>query len=151
MTKKNESLLGLVPYTPTAGTNTGLVPFAPNQALTREEQRIVDEWHRQTLIIDATTTKTLLGLDKITEIHFHAATTFGEASGQILALRETAQGKEHQAYMDEFCRHQVQVLARHLLGAVEVGATNIGHEIHRSLYLAPEEDKRSFLQRLLGT
>ena len=35
-----------------------------------------------------------------------------------------------------------------MLGTIEVGATNIGYEINRSLYSSPEE--RGFLARLLG-
>ena len=71
MAKKEESLLGLAPISSPSGTE--LVPFGGDRALTRDEQRITDEWHKQTLAIEATAAKTILGQSEIAEIHKHGA------------------------------------------------------------------------------
>jgi len=151
MTKRNESVLGLAPLAPPTGlsTNGHLAPFSPGRALTKDQRRILEEWHKETLVIDTTAAKTVFGMSKIAEIHQHASIKFDETVDYILAVKEEEHSREHQQYVDEFSTRQIQLLAKHLLGAIEVGGTNIGIEIHRSLYLLSEPEQRSFWQRLL--
>lgn len=148
MSRKDENVLGLAPLSPVPSLSTDLVPFNPSRALTRDERRITEEWRKQTLVIEGTTAKTILGQTEIAELHKHGACVFDDSVSYIVGIKEEARGKEHQVYVDEFTTRQIQSLARHLLGAIEVGATNIGFEINRSLYPPPE--KRGFFERLFG-
>ena len=153
MARKDDSIFGLAPVaqTPTYNGNGRLVPYQPGRALTKEELRIIAEWEKEQLVIDVTTAKAACGMQKIGEVHQHAATIFDETAGYILAVKAEQRGKEHQAYVDEFSTRQLQMFGRQMLGTVESATYNIGVEIHRSLYFQTEEEKHSFLQRLFGT
>ncbi|MCL5960829.1 MAG: hypothetical protein M1358_16270 [Chloroflexi bacterium] len=153
MGKNGESLLGLVPVTsgPNSPSNGSLAPISAQRSLSRDEQRTLDEYHKEILVIDATAHKTLFGMTKIGQIHQHGALKFDETTGYILNIKNQSRGREHQAYVNEFSAHQIQMLAGHLIGAMEVGGTNIGMEVHRSLYPLPEPpEPRSLWKRLFG-
>lgn len=150
---KKEALLGRAPLegVPNPPPNGSLQLFAPERALTKDEQRTIDEFRKQRLVIEATEIKTDFGMTKIGEMHEHATVEFDDNVGYILEIKASQRGKEHQAYMDEFVKHQIQHMARNLAAAVEVGATGIGMEIHRSLYLLPEPpEPRSLCKMLFG-
>lgn len=155
MTRK-EGLLGLAPLDrePVSNGNGDLQLFDSQRALTKEEQRTVDEFRSQMRVIEAINAKTSFGMAKIAELHEHAAVEFDDTVGYILRIKDQPRGKEHQLYINEFTSHQVNALARHLMGAVEVGATAIGAEIHRPLYFAPEPPpppkRRSLREALWG-
>jgi len=111
------------------------------------------------LAIDIISTKARFGASKIGEIHQHASLTFDETTSFIVEIKDrSGRSQQHQAYADQFSERQIQLLAQHLLGVVDVSATGIGVEIHRPPYPPPEpepplEPKRraGFLQRLLGS
>jgi hypothetical protein len=123
-------------------------PVSPGHAITREEQRVIDLFQKEKMIIEATTAIAAIGIRSIGEIHQHASQTFDETVGFILEVKAQPREREHQLYVEEFSKHQIQMLARHLYGAVEVASTNIGMEMHRSFYLPPEQP--GFWGRLLG-
>lgn len=128
-------------------------PATPARSLSKDEQRVCDEWNKQMLVIDSQTDKTTFGTTKIGEIHRHGTLTFHESVAYVLDLKSEAANKEHQNYMDEFTKRQLQMLGRHVLGAIEVGSSHIGAEIHRPLYPEPEPETpepRSLWQRLFG-
>jgi hypothetical protein len=153
MAKRNENILGLAPLPKTApglGMSGGLVPLQPNRQLSKAEQRIIAAFHKEQLIIDAATAKTIFGESKIGELHRHTAAEFDETVGYMLAIKREARDPEHQTYQDAFTTRQIQMLAGHLSGALDIGATNIGIEIQRSLYFPDEEERRGFWARLFG-
>lgn len=156
MAKKDETLLGLatVPMASAFGNGHaggGLARSGAFQALTKEQQRVLAEFEKQHLVIEKQQEKTTFGEEMIGEIHEHGFSTFAHTSGAIIGIKALAQGAEHQAYLEEFSKHQLAMLARHISGAVNVGATNIAVEISRSLYPEPElPEPRSWLKRLIG-
>lgn len=153
MAKKNESVLGLVPLSQPSnfGSHSGLVPHKSVRTMTQDDQRVLDELYKEALVMDGIRTKSLFAMDQIAEIEKHGIATFKETVGYILAIKDEACSKEQQAYIDEFCVRGIHALARHMLGVMEVGATNIGIEVHRSLYPIPEPTKPvSLLERLFG-
>jgi hypothetical protein len=150
---KQDSLFGTAPLAPfsSQGTSSHLVRLQAEHALTHEEQRIVDEWLKQHLVIDATAAKSCFGVSKIAELHQHSATQFDETMSYIAAIKEADHSPVAQPYIDEFTDRQFQLLGRHVLGATDVGATNIGNEIHLSLHLAPEPpEPPGLLKRIFG-
>jgi hypothetical protein len=153
---RKEGLLGLVPFeaNPNSSSNGSLQLFAPDRTLTRDEQRTVDELHKQQLVIQATNTKTTFAMDQIADIHEHATAQFDSTTGYILRIKDQQRGAEHQLYVDEFTKHQIPSLARQLMAAVEVAANAIGMEVHRPLYLPPEPPEppkpRSLREILFG-
>jgi hypothetical protein len=153
MTKKEGSLLGLpAPDSFGSSFSTGnIVPLRAGHQLSKDEQRVMAEWHKTQLVIEATAARAVFGISKVTEIHQHGSLTFEEATAAILAIKDKAHGKEHEAFMEEFTSRQIPLMARHLFGAIDVSVTNIGLELHRSLYPEPEKpEPLSVWKRLFG-
>jgi hypothetical protein len=152
MAKKEESILGLTPLAqgPGFGDNGHMVAVASTRPANRDEQWVFDEHHKQVLIMEGFEVKAIQAMKLIAEIHKEGTATFNEASAFILVIKEEQRGKEHQAYVDEFCIRGLQMMGRHLLATMEVGATSIGVEVHRSLYLPSSPEPRGLLKRLFG-
>jgi hypothetical protein len=155
MARQDETALGLVPLTSPPSLRTAGIQEAlgVGHAVTKRELQIADQWHEQTLVIDADASKSIFGIEKLTEIQQHAACGFVETAAYIDRHRREAQGTAYQAPVDEFSHYLMQVAARQILAAVEVSGAGIGAEINRSLYPPPEPvppPKRGWLQRLLG-
>jgi hypothetical protein len=145
--KKNVSALGLAPLQ--VAPSLGLAPFSPSRReITREEDRVLEAFYREELIIDLTAEKGKFGMRKLGEVQQTAADLFGGTVTNILDAKNQAKGVEAQAYVDEFTLRQIQMYARHMLGTLEVVGTNIGMEVHRSLNLPPEQV--GFWQKLVG-
>lgn len=153
MARKKESVLGLAPVTQNL-SNSSVVSYGNQNVTTDDERRIISEYRKQNLVIDGGREKSKFAISQIAEIYQHGVTTFDNSTEFITKLNNRPRSKDHQAYMDEFCDRSVQMLARHIFGVVEVGATNIGVEVHRSLYPVFEppvlEKPKSLLQRILG-
>jgi hypothetical protein len=152
MNKKEDNPLGLTPFgAPTAGLSFGFgSPYLEaGRELTRDERRILDQFHKKKLVIDLTDVLTQISSGAISDIYQCSATTYDETAGYIENLRLGKQrSKEHQAFVDAFS-HQLNALLGHHLGKIaEIGAERIGAELYDSLNVPPEQ--RSFLQRLLG-
>lgn len=151
--KKDESVLGLAPL---ARTGNGSFPdlsssFSAGGALTKTEQRIVTESHKQSLVIQAQTAKTVLAMDMMADMHQHGADEFYDTAQYLSTVRQKAAGKDYQPQVDEFTHRDAQLVSQHLLGAIEVGAHKVAEEVHRSLYLPdPPDEKRGVIKRLLG-
>jgi len=86
------------------------------------------------MVIEGVTEKAIFALNQIAKIHQHGVTTFDDSAAFITDLKNAQRTKEHQAYTDEFCEHIIQQYARHTFAVMEVGAANIGVEVHRPLY-----------------
>jgi hypothetical protein len=155
MNKKEESVLGLVPLeSPPALSMVGAQTFIDgNHALTQREVIIIENLHEQELVIDAVTSKTIFGMQKLDEIKLYAVSEFLETAAYIDGTKRQALGTDYQAAVGEFCTYLTRLSAHHLLGAVEVSAATIGEEIRRSIYPPPEpaeSPRRGLLQRLFG-
>lgn len=146
---KEESVLGLIALETPPRLSSELVPFGqPSRALTKDEKRVTETFDKQVLIIEATEAKTVFGQNGIGEIHQNGGYVFHDTVSYLFELKDEAHGKEYQPYIDEFAKLQARTLAKHILGTIEVGATNIGAMIHQSLDLPPE--KPSLWKRLFG-
>lgn len=146
---KGEDVLGLTSIDLPHPLQTGIVPFGqPNRALTREEKRISEECEREMLIIEGQREKTKFGTTAIGDIRDHSSFVFQDTVVAIAERQREMRGHEFEAYLVEFNRLNVQGCARNLLGAAEVGATNIGAMIFLSLDLPPEQ--LSLWKRLFG-
>jgi len=151
MSKKKESPLELAPLdqAPSSGFSKDIAIFTDN--LPEDEQRILDECGKEVLVMDGNRAKTIFAIDQIAEIHKHSVVTFEDTTAFILAIKDEQLDGEQKVYMDEFCIRSVQVLGRHIFSIMEVGAANIGKEVHRSLYPPIEQQKpKGFLQKLFG-
>jgi hypothetical protein len=152
MVKKEESVLGLVPLAQgqSFGENGQMAVFGSTRPSNPDEKWVLDEYHKQTCVMEGFEIKAVKAMQLIGEIHKEGVTTFDEASAHILTIKDEQRGKEHQAYIDEFCTRSLQMMGRHLLATMEVGATNIGIEVHRSLYPPPPPEPRGFFKRLFS-
>ena len=153
MARKEESLFGLaqIPAKQESGANTQLMPFEPGRGLSRMEEKVVEQLHVQKLVIEAQTNKTVFGMSQIAFLHEHAATTFDHALDVVFTIKEQTRSKEHQAYVDEFTARQLSMFGREMLGAIDVGATNIAFEVHRSLFPEPDTpEPPSWWKRTFG-
>ena len=151
--KKQESVLGLAPLSQTGnGSLLGLSPsYGSEVALTKTEQRMALESRKQAQVIRAQAAKTALAMEKINEMHQHAADEFHATAQHLSAVRQQAAGTDYQAQVDEFTKRDAQLAAQHTFGALEVGARKVAEEVHRSLYLADvPEEKRGLIRRLIG-
>jgi hypothetical protein len=146
--KKNDNVLALPPLTSDFGTtaNTSLVPWDSRRPLTKAGKRLVEEAHKQRLVIDIITTKARFGASMIGKIHEHGGITFNEATSCLMEIKDQpGRNPQHQAYIDQFTEHQVQLLARQLLAVIDVSATGIGVEVHRDPH--PPERPAGLLKR----
>ena len=146
MKKKQESVLGLAPID--HGESGQIVPMSSVHPSNRDEQWILAEYQKQTFVMQGIKAKSAHAMHLIADIHKEGASTFEEATGYILAVKDGQRTKEHQAYVDEFCTREIQMLGRHMLATMEVGATGIGSEVYRSIY--PPEEKKSLWMRLFS-
>ena len=152
MAKKSESMLGLAPLSQgsTFGDEGHIVPVDAIQPSNREERWIIDEYQKQALIMQGVEAKEVLAMRLIARIHKQGVATFDDATGQILKIKAEQRTKEHQAYIDEFSTRAIQLMGRHFLATAEVAATNIGMEVHRSLYPPAPAGEPSIWKRIFG-
>lgn len=149
MTKREENLLGLAPvssiFTPASNK---IQPFHHPGGVSKRQHKILSELEAEVDIIAATEIKTNYGQIAISSIHEQGFAVFDDTLEFMFDARLRSRSQEHQQYIEEFTKHQIKMLANHIVGAIEVGATNVATEIHRSMYI-PEE-KPGWLQRLFG-
>jgi hypothetical protein len=156
--KKNVSVLGLAPIQPQSPGNSvlGLGSLAPinppqypaNRAITKRERQIIDTFHEEVLVIDATEAKAEFGMYKLGQMHQRASDLFVDTVSFMLQNKEETRGTEVEPYVAEFTLRQIQMYASHILGTLEVAGTRIGEEVHRSLHLPSEQ--KGFWARVLG-
>lgn len=157
MTKKGDNVLALPPmksgFSP--GSGTGLDPHASNRPLRKREKQIIRLSQEQRSVMELTADNARFGMTMISRIHEHASLTFEETAAYIVDTRnQPGRDEEHQAYIDQFSLRQIQLCAQQMLAVIDVSATGIGMEIHRSLYPPPEdppsEEPKGFFARLFG-
>ena len=136
------------------GTGDTLPSTISGHGLTREEQRTLDEYRKQRMVIEATGAKFKRAKTLIAEVDHHGVQLFVETADAIDAAKEGSRDREDQAYVDEFCNRSKKALANHLLAAQDLGARALVSEAQRPMYLMPEPDpppkKRSVREWLLG-
>lgn len=156
MTKKTDNVLALPPmksdFSPVAGT--GLASQASNRQLDKREKQITELSREHRSVMELTADNARFGMTMIGKIHEHASSTFEETITYIVDTRnQPGRDDEHQAYIDQFSLRQIQLCAQQMLAVIDVGATGVGMEIHRSLYPPPEEAPENgtgFFARLFG-
>lgn len=79
------STIALAPL-PNFGATNALAPLGDGRVLTKEEQLVVTDWRKQTLVIEATTRRDILGMSKIGDLHSHAAGKFAETVSSLLKV-----------------------------------------------------------------
>ena len=95
-----------------------------------------------TLVIEGYSAKAAYGMTQIAEIHRHGVTIFDDTARFIIDVKERQRSKDHKDYTDEFCTRSMQMFGRHILGVMEVGATNIASEVHKTMYTPHEAPKK---------
>lgn len=144
--KQNQSLLGL-PALSNDGTSD-LVPYgAGHKPATREEERVLELFHKHELIIGLTAAKARFGMDAQAAIQQHASDLFGPTISHMIQNKDAVRGTEAFPYVEEFTLRQIRMFGQHLLGTLEIVDQNIALIVHESLNLPPEQ--RTFLERLL--
>ncbi len=111
--------------------------LSPGQVRTRDQRRIEEEFEKQVLVQRAIAAKGVVAATQIGLVHDHVNREFDNTVGAIIARKAETRTPEHQVYYSAFTEQQIPMLARHLIGVVEVTATRIGEEVHRSVYPAP--------------
>lgn len=152
-TKKNVSVLGLAPVNLQSASILGLPPMSPpniplDRAISRQEQRIIGAFHEDVLIIEGTAAKAEFGMFMFGEVQQCASRLFGGTVSTLLDNRNDLQGTEVEPYMNEFTTRQIQMYARHMLGALEITGSRIGEQIHSSLDIPTE--RPSLMERIFG-
>lgn len=153
---KNMSVLGLTPMQPQSVSSLGLASmstidppqYPANRAITKREERILNTFHEDVLIIDATEAKGEFGMYKFGQLQERASDLFRDTLTSMLQNKEEVRGTEVEPYLAEFTMRQIQMYARHMLGTLEIAGTHIGEAVHHSLSLPPEQ--KGFWARVLG-
>jgi hypothetical protein len=151
--KKQDSILGLAPLPPQQ-ENSNLVfydPFAGiYHRLTKDEQRVVDIWRKQALVIRAQQLKAVLAGRAIGELHEEITEEFTLTALALDPFTVIAQGTASAKYVEEFVHRQKQLLARDLEDTVGIAVDTIKASVGQSLaaVLANPQERRNFLQRL---
>ena len=148
---KKKTLLELSPMTTEAdfGPSNNQLALSDGNMLAGDRRLIGNESQKQKTAIDAITKKTLYGMDRIAQIDLHAGTVFEETAHAITATKQAAQGQLHEPYVDEFSHRLLQMSARHMFAVVEIGASGVAQEVHRSPY-PPVSEPQGFLKRFFG-
>lgn len=151
--RKNAKPLVLDPL-PSAFTTTSLVPWGgSSQALTKQEERILETGGEQQLVSAVFNAKAIFGQSKIKEIHEHGTLLFDETVSFVMDVKErSGRSREHQGYIDHFTARQIALLDQHMLKLIDISVTAIAHQVYLSPYPPPEPESRpGFLARLFGT
>jgi hypothetical protein len=149
--KKENNVLALPPLKSDFGStaDTSLVPWSDRKPINRQEKKLVAVSHEQRLVAELVALKGKYAMTLIGQIHQHGSLTFDESTGFIMDIKEhPGRSEEHQAFIDQFSLRQIQLLAQQTLAVIDVSATGVGVEVHRSPYPLPEEG--GFLVRLFG-
>ena len=152
-TKKSEYSLSL------PNENAGLEAYFAGGQLavaggpSRGDLRKVDqEFQTQAAVIDASSIKTIHGMARLGQLEQTAAVQFEQTARVLAAVKGMTKGQDHRTNVEKFCDRMAEVSARHMLGAVEIGAAGIAREIHRPLYPIEEDEAqpRSLWEKLFG-
>lgn len=147
--KKRESVLGLVAISPKPypAKKRGLT-CASNRSITKDEQAVIEEFHRQITAMEALDIKAEFGIGCLSQLHQHTAWQYDQTVSYILDFKNEPRSREDQPYFEEFYKLQVPMYARHLLSAMDTTGTNINKEIERSPY--PPAKPRGLLGKIFG-
>ena len=136
------------------GVGENLPTLISGHGLTREEQRTLDEFRKQRLVIEATAAKFILAQKRMADLSHHGVQLYVETADTIEAAKEGNRTRAAQAYVDEYCNRSKKSLANHLFAAEELGARALVAEGQRPIYLLPgpppPPKKRSVKEWLIG-
>ena len=158
--RKTESALGLaaLPVQSTFSSSMSLALSNNQRAVSKREREIFADLHEQEVVIDATASKSIFGMEKMNEVKRAAATDMLYTL-QFLEETKTDTGlTSYQAIFEEFSNRVAALSGRSSLGVIEVSSHLIAEEIASSLYPVyeepeapkPPEPPKPFLVRLLG-
>lgn len=151
MQRKERNRFAVVAANGQATPFNGRSPLARNhgQAITKREQKVLNEQHIQNLVIRLTGEKTNLAMQEIRGLHETGMVHFQEANHYIHEVKSRPGPKQCQAANDHFGSKLTEMLGDHLMGAIHIGATDIALEVERPLYQGPEPE-RAWWRRTLG-
>lgn len=149
MTKKPEqpqNLMGLVPFA--HPNNRSLARYDSTEytstAITKTEERIEHEAHKQLLIEELEGLKTRRATREIRSMHDTATDEYHGLIEHMKVIKQTFTGDEYDDYTDKFNHLNAKMAAQHISQAVDAGANRVIDEVSRSLYLKDLERKRIF-------
>ena len=153
MPKKEEStgsLLGLAPLAKSSNGTYGLAVSTSNP-LTKTEEKIAVEKHKQEFVIRAEAEKTAYAAQQTAEIRNSAGDAFYQIAEHQSSLNQAARGKDFEPYVQEFNHHNIQGGARNLYNLAEAGGAQLADIAGKPLYRDDEpERKPNVIQRILG-
>jgi hypothetical protein len=149
MTKKQEQTQTAFGLTPFVYSNNGSLARYDSAeytstAITKTEERIELEAHKQRLIQELQEIKTRRGERAIGAIHRAGADEYHGLIEHMKGIKQTFTGDEYDVYTDKFNHVNAQMAAQHLNEGMHAGAGRIIDEIGRSLYVKEQERKRIF-------
>ena len=149
-TQPQVNAIGLVPQERRQPMQFSLMPVGQTQPeLTREQERVANEYGREILIIEADRKKAVFGLWSIGDIRNHASSTFQDLVVTVMEQQREIQDKEYAATIAQFNRMNIQEGAKDLLDAAQTGSTHIESVVSTSLDKLSAHEP-NFLERLFG-
>lgn len=131
-----------------------IMPVNTGDNLTRDEERTLEEFRKQWLVLQGQKAKTAYAVSAIGDLNEFGTRTFVDTADAIEDMKAGEREVEHQAYIDEFCNRAKKATANHILAVTELGARHLAEEVTRPLYLLPEPPpppkKRSVREWLFG-
>ena len=124
----------------------------PGRSSRGDLRKVDQEFQTQVAVIDASSIKTIHGMAGLGQLEQMAAVQFEQTARVLAAVKGMTKGLAHRNHVEKFCDRMAEVSARHILGAVEIGAAGIAREIHRPLYPVVEEqpEPRSLWEKIFG-
>jgi hypothetical protein len=145
--ENTESKLGLAPLARN-GTHGAVSTSNP---ITKTEQKIALELHKQKFVSEAETERDRYAAQKTVEIRNSVGDAFLGMAEHHSLLDQSARGKDYEGYMAEFNHVNMQGGARNLYGIAETGGARLAEIARTSLYRDDEpERKPNVVQRMLG-
>lgn len=151
--KKIDNPLALSPLASSSGSiaDSSLAPWHMRRGPTDDQKRLIETDKTQRLVINLTAAKACLGANMIGTIHRHGAETFANTTECIMEIRQQqGRSRQHQAYIDQFSERQTQLLAQHMLAAIQTSAIEIGAEMHNDPSQPKPARRAGLLERLFG-
>ena len=144
----NRELGVILPVQNWGTASTSLVPYESNRPVTKEEKHFQRELASHERAERGYEEKAAYGIALLKELRVATARLFVEEIHEYGELKGQLQGEAYQVMGEEFLKVNAQGSAQHKLAINEVAGSNIGAEVHRSLYVEPQEP--SFWERLTG-
>lgn len=131
----------------------------PLRPLSKDEQRIFTEAHKQLQIINYEVVKIATVQGEIGKLHKNAASNMESVVKHHYAIQEQAEGKPYQAVLEKFHEYDLNVCAQQQEKVIEAGFYTFMKELARSVNqpqpevvtVVKERPPRSWYERLFGS